>query len=100
MTREDNTEEISYTTRRYLKYSYDKGTGTGLTFLEGVTGFQHCTKNMLYVLVQRYEYRVVILVSRNKYTLYLNLLPRLFTIYLMMLVVTQTIQHGMRARVA
>ena len=39
-----NTAEISYKTRRYLKYSYDKGTATGLTFLEGVTGLQHCTK--------------------------------------------------------
>jgi hypothetical protein len=44
MTRENNTAEIGYKTRRYLKYIYDKGTATGLTFLEGVTGFQHSTK--------------------------------------------------------
>ena len=100
MTGENNTAEISYKTRRYLKYSYDKGTAMGLTFLEGVTGFQHCIQNMRYVLLVSYACRVVILVSRNKYILYLNLLPCLFTIYLTMLLVTQTIEHGMRAGVA
>jgi len=100
MTRENDTAEIGYKTMRYIKYSHDKGTATGLTFLEGVTGFQHCTKNMRYVLVQSYECRVVILVSSNKYILYLNLLPCLFTIYFMMLLVTQTIQHAMRVGLA
>ena len=98
--RNNITVEITYDTRRYLKYSYDKGTGTGLTFLESVTGFQHCTKNMCGVLVQRYECRLVNLVSKNKYILYLNLLSYLFIIYCMMFLVTKTIQHGMRAGVA
>lgn len=44
ISRENIIAQISYKTKRCLEHSYDKETATGLTILESVTGFQHCTK--------------------------------------------------------